>query len=203
MNSYNMRAFTLNDELYTFSMLDIPIRITEKEFILAMKPRSPILKIDNIMRGMDLPNIFEGDIISGDGVVYLVHYLRGFRASDSDGIVKHLYEFKDIQVISNIFNTDFPIKAALKKKLLFKYRDRKLKMENITGIYKNHMVVRGITTKLDPSELQQEAGFSYKGNTVFFGDMIEGYPVELYYGRPCICKPEGMYDIIKKQIIGG
>lgn len=203
MNSYRMRAFTHDGSLYTFSMLDVPMHISENEFVLALKRDSPILLADRIMRGMDILSLFEGDIIESDGIKYVIQYMRGFRACSSDNDIKFLYELKDYSVVGNIFNMDFPRKVPLRKKLNFRYRNSKIKLEDITGTYKGYAIVRGITTRLDPCELQQDAGLTYKGNTVFFGDIVDGYTLDMYYGRPVIRKPDGIYDIIKKQFIGG
>ena len=203
MNFYKMRAFTLTGELYSFSISDVPTRISATEFILALKPDSPILLSKHIMRGLDIDNLFEGDIISSGGEKYVVNYMRGFRATSEKGELKYLYEFDDYEVIGNVFTMDFPIRAPLRKTMVFKYRNSKIQIKDITGIYKGYVVVKGLTVKLDPTELQQEAGFSYKGDTVFFGDLIEGCPVHLYKGRLVIQKADGIYDLIKEQYIGG
>ena len=203
MNSYNMRAFTREGDLYTFSVRDVPMHISDKEFVLALKRDSPILKSDVIMRGTDVGDLFEGDIVESDGIKYVVQYMRGFRLCSANNDIKFLYELKNYKVVGNIFTEDFPRRVPLRKKLCFRYRNSRVKLDDITGVYKGYAIVRGITSKLDPCELQQDAGLTYKGNTIFFGDIVDGQIVYMYYGRPVIKTPNGIYDIIKEQIIGG
>lgn len=202
MNSFPLRAQTLTGELYTFSMLDIPMRISNKTFVLARKPNSPIMRLDDITRGMDIPGLFEGDIIKANGKEYLINYMRGFRASSSDSVA-YLDELEDYQVIGNIYTNEFPIKCALLRKIVYKYRDNKIKIDDITGIYNGYAIVRGVTDRLCPDELQQDAGFTYNNTKVFFGDIVEGEVLTMYCGRPVINVNDKIYDVIRKTNIGG
>lgn len=203
MNFYSLKTYTVRNEPYIFSMLDMPFKISEKRFILAAKKNSPILRSDRILRGMDIPDLYEGDILRWNSDEWLVQYMRGFRLINRKTEVKMLYEISDYEILGDIYTLDFPVDPAIKKELTFKYRDDRIRLSDITGMYKNKLIVRGVTDKLDPTELQLEAGLALNDRSLYFGDLIKGKPLELYYGRPCIKTSDGVYDIETNQLIGG
>jgi hypothetical protein len=201
MNAYNMRAFTLDGELFPFTVRDVPAKLTDNQFILTLRPGTPILLSDKIMRGADYINLYEGDIVESEGKKYLICYSRGFFAITEESEMKLLHELVNPRVIGNYFKSHFKYELQLRSKINFKYRDKIFNLSDILGVYNTSAVIIRVAHLVDPTEIQQEAGFCIKGTRMFFGDMHEGGILGLNYGRPSIIKDGEIYDIVRKEYI--
>ena len=194
---YPIKAQTRTGEWYE---LDVPCLVNEEEFLLLRKPDSPILKFGKFIRGCDIPGIFEGDVLLCDGVEYTVLYHRGFILKDADKNVKYLYELKNYEKLRNIVGDDncdynFP------KKIYFKYRGLQIYPHSIKGATQDRVIIDGVGATFHFEEIGQEARLSYERKKLYFGDLVQGYPLELYYGRPVIKRDNDIYDIVTKTNI--
>lgn len=200
---YPLRARTVSGELYTFTMSNIPLRIDSKTFVLAKIPNSPILKWNTIQRGLDIPDIFEGDILEIEGKLYLLGYERGFNlvAEDCVSGYDYLYNHKDYKVVGNIYTMKFPKQLKAVKRLTFKYENRIVPINLITGYYQDNPIATGVSHYVDMDRLQQSAGISINNQKIFFGDMLNGCPVELYMGRVVIKYRSNYLDLANNTVI--
>ena len=198
---YPIKAKTLSGDWFEFSIADIPCYINENEFILLRRVNSPILRAGLVLRGCDLPGVFEGDVLLHEGIEYTVHYHCGFVCKDADKNNKYLYELKGYEKLGNIVDMEncaynFP------KKIYYKYRDVPIFPRSIKGATADKVIIEGFgVTSHFNEEVRQEARLSYERKKLYFGDLVEGYPLELYYGRPVIKHDGIIYDIIAKQNI--
>ena len=64
---YLMRALTLDDEIFEFTIGDVPTGIKPGIFVCLRKPGTPLLKQDTIRRGDPDTHLFEGDLLDMDG----------------------------------------------------------------------------------------------------------------------------------------
>lgn len=187
MNSYNLRAFSTKGEPRVFTIRDIPTRITRDLFILSLVPNSPILRMDTITRGTDILDLFEGDALLVNGKEYRISYLRGFVAISEDKEMIQIRDLKDYQIIKQ--------SQKPSKSMLFKFRGQVLNISNIIGAYGGYAVINNIKDRVDPGEIQQDAGFTINKKRIFYGDLFEGYPVIMKDGRPSIKVGDKVYDI--------
>lgn len=201
VTSYPLLAVTRENEFYSFSITDVPVRINDKEFILMNRENSPILKLGLCRRGCDIKDIYEGDIIRSNGVDYVVLYQRGMILTSKDRDKKYLWQLEDYEKVGDVFTQDFPLEIIFPKSVHYKYRDNPVYTKEITGMFDGKLFIDGISTRVNPEDLQQYANFTNEGTKVYFGDLIRGYPVELYYGRPVI-KHDGIIEDVtaKTQI---
>lgn len=203
-NCYPIKARTKSGDFYEFKVTDVPVFLDREHFVLLNKSDSPILKKGLCIRGCDISNIFEGDIIESEGVEYLVRYQRGFFCKDKNNNTKYLYELHDIKHIGHYLDTPWPgVKMTFPAKMYYKYHDALIVPKSFVGCDKGKVIIADIPNRVRPEELQQEAKITYNNTKIFFGDLVDGYPVELYYGRPVIRYDDVIYDISREMNIKG
>lgn len=193
--SYDMRALTVDKQLYAFNIRDAPTRISDGKYCITRKPGSPLLYLDVVMRGTDTGDLWEGDIIKdNDGTLYLIYYYGGFFAR-SVGKTKYLSELGDYEKVGNCFDTDFPFSPTFAGNCLFKYRGKFFHFYDIIGAVKDKFYAHGIVGKINPDEVQQPVGTDYNGVDLYYGDLVDGLPVFMKMGRPVINTPDGLVDV--------
>ena len=203
-NFYPIKARTKSGDFYEFKVTDVPVYLDQEHFVLLNKNDSPILKKGLCIRGCDIPGIFEGDILEEDGVQYLVRYQRGFFCKDQNNETKYLYELRDAKKVGTLFDTPWPsARVAFPTKMYYKYHGSLIFPKSILGCYEGRILVADFSDKVRPEEIQQDAKLTYAGEKIFFGDLVDGYPVELYYGRPVVKHDNIIYDIVRKMNIKG
>lgn len=199
---YPVKAFTRQGDLYEFSATDVPCYINKDEFVLLRKPDSPILQGGLLVRGCDIPGIFEGDILVSEGVEYVVQYRRGFVCKDANKRSKYLYQLKDYERIGSVLDRE-DCTYTFPKKIYYKYRGNLIFPRSVQGAADNKVIIEGLGVTSHFDEIRQEARISYEDKKLYFGDLVDGYPLELYYGRPVIRHDDVVYDIVSKLNIQG
>ena len=204
MKSFKMRARTLDRKhWYEFTIADIPMHFTPEEFLIFSKPGSPRLLLDTIVRGADMYNLFEGDIVLDGNEEYLICYERGFYAISHNYVIKHLDQLHDPIVIGSCDTMSFPVSIMEKKRHLFKYKDTIFRMQDIVYGEDGKLVISSIPRLIDPQDIQQECCMSYNKKKLFLGDCYKDSPVFLYKGRICANTPQGTIDCATGGIING
>lgn len=200
MYSYPLRALSKKGGLAVpFTLGDGPCRIDDNYFILTERPGSPLLRYDMILRGMDIPGIFEGDILLDNGKEFVIQYQRGFMAVSKDKEQKSLSSIPNIQVVSNIYKrNDFVIPKLLA--MMYKIRESDLfELDCILGVNEGNLILNYKEGMLVPEhEIKQYAGITYLGNSMYFGDEINGNKLMLRQGRCAILDGDKYLDIAKK-----
>lgn len=182
MNSFKLRAKAVTGEFVNFTLYDLPIKVSDSTFVLLSSPGTPILKYDLILRGDNDSNLYEGDIISYDDTLWVICYERGFYAISVDYTTMSLPD-KDIKVVGNYFDTDFPVRINTKKKHLFKHKDIVFRLQDIVGGYDNKLIVRSISDPISPDDVQQEVCARYDKKRIYLGDIVNGVTVSTVNGR--------------------
>lgn len=179
-----MKARTLDNKWYPFTMQDVPTRINNSEFALMQRPNTPLLLLKEIRRGDDYHDVYEGDIIFAEGKEWLVCYERGFYAINTDRITRHLHTFSDFKIVDNCFDREFPIPILMRSKHLFKHRDVIFRLEDIIGSYdEKNVILRSFSAPVPSVEIQQECGVMLDSVRVYFGDIVNDKRICLYKGR--------------------
>lgn len=174
-------------------------------FMLMNRPGTPFLYYSSIMRGMDIPNIFEGDIIEIKGEAYVVCYNSGFYAislntTQSIKSIK-LRDCTGYKVVSNTYLKK-DIKIEKVAKLGLKFRGITFSYNDIYGRYGDCLLINSNDGMLIPiREVQQEARVTYKGRKLYFGDFVDDGEVLLYKGQCCLKKGQRYYNIKNGGII--
>lgn len=201
---YLMRALTLDDEIFEFTIGDVPTGIKPGIFVCLRKPGTPLLKQDTIRRGDPDTHLFEGDLLDMDGERWVVSYERGFYVINEDYQIKYLYDLKDYKVVSNTYCEEPPVPVNYRNKHLFKYKDKIFRLNDIVGAAKNgNLILRAISRTVPAVCVKQECGIAYLGQRVYLGDRFEGKTVVLKYGRVCLRDGAKHIDIVTGGAIDG
>lgn len=171
MNYYPLIAMNkAGTDMVQFSLEDGICPITADLFILTNRSGSPILRYDTILRGMDIPNIYEGDIITYKQRDYIVKYQRGFNAISIDGQVINLQWVKDIKVKTHMYFQDIFKRIELTK-IRYRCGDFYFTIRKIYGATKTHLIVNDRNKKFLPlTEIQQDAGISMCNKRLYYGN---------------------------------
>lgn len=155
-----------------FCITDIPVKISDSQFILARREGSKVLKLGSIRMVMDHLPLGENDVISVDGAIYTVSYFKGFHAGPiaSDAL-------KDYTLIQR--------GEKGSQKLLFRVDDFVFGIEKIMGLHNGKVVIQGLSRAIDAKEIQMSAGFRVNKRRMFYGDTLV-----MHKGRPCIRKED-------------
>lgn len=212
MSVYPFKALSVNyKELVSFTLEDGPWRQNMNFFGLMNRPGSPILRYNTIMRGCDIPGLFEGDIIEYKGKKYIMRYELGLAAVSLDGEVIPSSKLEYINVVDNMyFQKEFPITYC--NKLVFKYiekEDEKYKenykyfgIKSITGSFKDKALISIYGSKLvNVNDVLPFTGIRYKGERIHLGECIEGNPVYMEKGRLLIKALGGCHDVKSSPIL--
>lgn len=179
-----MKALTLKNEWYQFTINDVPTRLTNTEFVLLNKANSPCLQLGNIRRGDPYTGLTEGDLILHEGDEWLVSYERGFYAINRNYINKPLYSIKNYDLIGDCYTKEFPLSILKRSKHLFKYKSTIFRMEDIIGIdSKGGLILRCLNHPIDVCAIGQEAGIVVDGTRKYFGEKTKEGTIRLYKGR--------------------
>ena len=197
---YPIKARTRDGDWYVFTELDVPCFINNNEYILLRKPNSPILQAGLIMRGCDIPDIFEGDRILADGVEYTVIYHCGFICRDAEKNTRYLYEFDSYKKLGNVIDEE-DCTYVFPKKMYYKFRDFQIFPRAIKGATADKVIIDNLGATYHFEEVRQEARISYERKKLYFGDLVSGYPLVLYYGRPVIKHDDIIFDVVTKKEI--
>lgn len=196
MACFIMKALTLDNGWFEFSIFDAPTLCNDEEFVLLNKPLTPKLLIKTIRRGDPETRLFEGDVITFDGCDWMVCYERGFYVINKDYVSKHFYQLPKWKYKGVFDDVGSPVPPNLKHSHLFKYNDVIFRLNDITGFYDNKLIIRPISELVKPSEIKQECSLNHKGKRIYLGDVVDGMPVVLHHGRIALQSPDGYTDII-------
>lgn len=202
-----MRAEKITGGFYEFTALDAIAQIGDDEFVLTARKWSPRLILSTLTLGSDI-GIFEGDIVNNE---WLVKHKGGFFAENKNtGEQKYLYEFDNPVVTGFEKQTGY-------RRIVFKCRNYCFGASQFRGKYHSGILIAGIRGSVAVKEIQQNTGVhriddkictpdhTFKGmkcnKELFLGDMYEGLPLILCYGRVCVQYPEGVYDICDNKFI--
>lgn len=196
MQSLGLRARTVEtDSWYNFTLKDIPTKYDDEHIALLANAGSPLLKSDLIVRGDLESGLYEGDILSVNDDKYIVCYERGFYAINENYIITNLYQLKEYKLIGDYWKDGFPILIRPRKKQLYHYNNINFKLTDIIGHWADKILIRASNKPIPPEECQQECCITHNSTKLFFGDLVNGYPVQLAGGRICIKDNEGYYDL--------
>ncbi len=194
MQSLRLRAITRAGEPYLFEPADVPVCIWEDAFILARRPGSPILRTDSVVRVMDDRDVGEGDIVQIDHQEYTVGYFQGFYYEGIDGS----------RTSSNLVSQCrvFSVGTRSRSRIQFKSSKCAFQMLAFMGWYGNKIITAHDPAPFVPEELQMSVGLGYLGQKLYYGDLVDGKPVLMWHGRPCILTDEGYLELPSHKIIG-
>lgn len=204
MNYFIMKARTLSDEWYEFSLADIPTLQNREQFVLMSKPGAPILSNQRLLRGDREFGVFEGDVVKALGRLWLICYERGFHAINTDYSIKHLYQLGEFDKVG--YCTEFmglpPI--TFKRRFLFKYKEQIFRLEDIVGAYDGKLLLRSVSAPVDASEIQQDCGVRCGGPLLYLGDEVKESSIRLAGGRIVIDGGNGkLIDIATGGVLDG
>ncbi len=203
-NTLIMRAYKkYSNELYEFSVEDIPVLVDSDEFILLNRRNSPRLCSNEIFVGCKEFHVFDGDVVLADGVEYLIRYNHGFYATDVSGHNRYLYEFNDIKPVSTYRGTEFEGMFSVRAKILFKSGHAMFSLTDILCGTDDSMWINGIKHDVKTQDIQQFTGSIYAGKAVFFGDSIVHGRVSLHGGRVVAISEKGCFDLYRKEMLDG
>ena len=192
-----MKALTLNDTWYPFTVEDVPTRFNTTEFALLKCPSSPRLQLKSIRRGDPFTKLCEGDIIEWKGDQWLVCYERGFYVINESYVTQTLDKLDDYKLVGDCFSSEFPIPILKRNKCLFKYKDTVFRLEDIVGAYgDDSLILRCLSKPIPISEVQQDAGIMLNKQRLYFGDETENGILDLYKGRVVFRKEDKYFDAI-------
>ena len=170
-----------------------PVRIWEDAFILADVPNSPVLVLNSVVRVMDHIDAGEGDIVLLNGEEYKVTYCRGFQFSNANGEVIPANKVSNCEVLS------VGIKSA--SNLQFRTKRSAFRLHAFLGLYEGKMVCAHDPNPFTVEELRVSAGFAYQHQKLCYGDIIDGKPLIMWHGRPCLELEDGHLELPSQIMI--
>lgn len=202
MNVFSLRAKTLDDKFYQFTVLDVPVITGENTVVLLGRKFSPMLKYDTIVVGSDV-GVYVGDVLRDeDGTEWIATYDRGVKAkSIPDRRTKYLYEFKRLRVVRQATKEEWRTYRVSTPILVFKYKDYTFDLSHIIGKHRRDLVVLNIPDSVNVKDVKQSARATIKRQRIFLGDEYKGSPVVMCYGCLCIQNEFGAYDIFSRKYI--
>lgn len=202
VNIYSLRALTLDDKLYEFTVLDIPVMVGENKCVLLNRRFSPIIQYDTITLGSDV-GVYVGDVLRDRmGNLWYVTYNCGFCAvSKETGEKRKLFEFSTLNVVRQATRSELARYCNTNIKFKFKYRGKPFVFMDIIGKLGNKMLVTGFDRELELDEIQQDTGISVSGKRMYLGDLYKGSKTLQCFGRLCTQSEFGAYDITTKEYI--
>lgn len=171
------------------------MRIWEDSFILANKPNSPILTLGSVVRVMDNMDVGEGDrVLLEDGVEYLVEYVRGFQFVAQDKEPIHSDQVPTCKVLS--------VGQESKSNIRFRSPSCAFRLPAFLGVFNGKIICAHDPKAFSVEDLQLSAGFNSQGSGVYFGDLIDGKPLIMWHGRPCVLDNGTYVEIPSGKFIG-
>ena len=199
MSTYPLKALSKDrKELVVFGIEDGPCPLDSNFFVLTKRPGSPILRYDSILRGMDVPNLFEGDIIESNGTQYIIKYHRGFNAISLEGDTLEIKDLRRAKVVDQLyFQDNFKKKYPTRHKYIIDGVDTEF--TRFMGATETGVIINDSNLPVVPFfKVMQNTGMRYKGNKLYFGNIINNCPVVLYKGNIVIIengKPKLVKDL--------
>ncbi len=194
MQSLRLRAITRAGEPFLFKPTDVPVCIWEDAFILARRPGTPILRTNSIVRVMDDRDVGEGDVVMIDHQEYTVGYFQGFYYENGSGT----------RIPSNLVSQCqvFSVGTRSRSRIQFKSSKCAFQMLAFMGWYSGRVITAHDPAPFAPEELQISVGLVYLRQKLYYGDLVDGHPVIMWHGRPCILTDEGYLELPSRKIIG-
>lgn len=190
-----MRALSkCGNFLVPFTLADGPAPIDKDHFVLTMKPDTPILRYDSILRGSDIKGLFEGDIVTveGDDKEYPVIYSSGVKLKDPESSIEIIYDNqKKFLCVSDIYTrkTKF-IKRTIPK---FRINGIVFLLSDVYGIHNGHLLLNKSVVKVKPEDVRMHAGVRDKNkNYLYFGDQ----GLTLQNGQPGVYNEDGSFTTL-------
>lgn len=184
----NMAAESIDGNIISFTIQDVPVVIDENHFVLAARSGSELLKYCSIRRMMDHLRLGENDVVEIDASAYTVGYQGGFYLSNEEGVRI------TSDLISNYKVLEHGKSGA--HRILFSAYGHVFDIRNILGTHEGRVAIAGVRQLINPEDMQMSAGFRLNGDRVFFDDHIT-----LWKGRPCMMLKEGALEVPSWRIL--
>ena len=85
--------------------------------------------------------------------------------------------------------------------MYYKFRDFQIFPRSIKGATADKVIIDNLGATYHFDEVRQEARISYERKKLYFGDLVNGYPLVMYYGRPVIQHDNIIFDVVTKKEI--
>lgn len=197
MNSYPMRTISkCGKYLVDFTLQDGPCPVSGEHFVLTERPGSPILCYNDVVRGSDIPHLYEHDIIEDEhGEEFIVFYSRGMlcKSLETNRVQNIPRKFKNS---SNIYKRGIDIKIKSQHK--FKYGNNLFTLQEIFGVMNGKLLVNADSLVIDPSLVQEYSGLrTTNKEMIFFGDQ----GIYLKDGRAVVERDGEILDVVKREYV--
>lgn len=192
MSSCRLRALTPYGMSYIFTVDRIPVRVYEDRFILARDPQAPAMLLNTVCRVMDHMDVGEGDKVLIGNEKYTVSYVKGFQFNGEQGTVIPSHLVSECEVLN--------VGRGPGSKIQFKSPGASFRIQAFLGCFEDKVVIAHDVQPRNIDEIKLNAGFVYHKQKLFFGDIVDGYELQLWRGRPCICR-EGEYIELPSHIL--
>ena len=200
MNCFTLKAASVSGSWVQFTLQDLPVPISDSQFILMSKPQSPILLLKTVRRGDTETGLYEGDVISFNNQEWLICYERGFYAINSHFVIMHFNNLTDWKLVGTNTTKMSDINLKLKSRHMFKYRNCYFRLNDIVSAVDDKLILKTFADPIDISEISQECGISYNKQRLYLGDKIHGSPIRLHKGRLCVSLNGEIVDITTMEV---
>lgn len=187
VQSCRLRALDKRGNPHIFTTMDVPVRVWEDSFILANVKDSPVLLIDSVVRMMDHLDVGEGDMVLYHGRQCTVSYNRGFQLTNDKGTVHPSNQVMACELLSIGDKTMSPI--------CFQSKNATFRIRAFLGVFDGNVVTAHDPLPCRPSDVRLSADFVYQRQKLYYGDLVEGHPLIMWRGRPCIQSDGGYVEI--------
>lgn len=192
-----MKARTRNDTKiwFEFRIEDGPLMIHNNEFVLQNRPGTPRLITDDMVRGCEEYNLYDGDIVlAPNGKRYMICYERGFYAMDEDCNYTLLQDIVPCTTIGNAFDDEFPVPHKNTRKIQFHYKEITFSFKDFQGVHPYGHIVRSLCLPVNSCELYSDCGAKYNGKNLYWDDNVV-----FQYGRILYKNPNGELIPVNKK----
>lgn len=170
-----MKARTRNNPRtwYSFKVEDGPLMIHNNEFVLQNCPGTPRLITDDMVRGCEEYNLYDGDIVlTSTGKRYMICYERGFYAVDEECNYTLLQDIVPCTFVGNVFDDEFPVHHKATRKIQFRYKEVTFSFKDFQGVHPYGHIVRSLCLPVSIRELYSDCGAKYKGRNLYWDDNV-------------------------------
>lgn len=194
MRLCRLRAVDRKGAPYIFYPEDVPVRTFDDTFILANVPGSPNLYLKSVVRVMDHMDVGEGDRVDINGQQYTVQYVRGFHFRADDGTIIRSDQVTNCKVLS--------VGTRTVSRIQFRSPNTAFQLHAFLGTYEGRIVSAHDPCPFKPEDLRVSAGLTYLQHKLCYGDMVDGFPLIMWRGRPCINSNGSYIEVPSKILIG-
>lgn len=194
MKSCRLRAIDRSGKPHIFKPEDVPVRTFDDTFILANVHNSPNLLLASVVRVMDNLDIGEGDCVCIDGEEYTAQYVRGFQFRSDGGTIIRSNQVTTCTVLS--------IGTQSVSRIQFRSPTTAFQLQAFLGTYEGKIVCAHDPVPFKAADLRVSAGLTYLSHKLCYGDLVDGYPLQMWHGRPCI-NSNGYYIEVPSKILIG